>query len=78
MESPRPAGEAGRGGSGSAGRHDRAPYSAPVRLLRPELRDIAQIGAGGIAFAAAVFGWFVWLGPVLVLALDEIAGLLGG
>lgn len=47
MESPRPAGEAGRGGSGSAGTHDRAPHSAPVRSHRPDL----LIGLEGAAEA---------------------------
>ncbi len=45
MESPWPADEAGRRGSGSAGRHDRALYSAPVRLLRPDLLDGLEAAA---------------------------------
>jgi hypothetical protein len=45
MRRPRPVGEAGRGGSGSAGRHDRAPYSAPVRTLRLDLLDHLEAAA---------------------------------
>lgn len=45
MESPRPAGEAGRGGSGSAGMLDRCFHSTPSRHLRPDLLGGLQAAA---------------------------------